>query len=69
LKAAPAMDFFEKFGERQSAVAQKAQAHFLLGLGYLGKGQKTEARAEFEKALSLNVNHTGARQQLAALKE
>ncbi|MCX6577448.1 MAG: DUF5107 domain-containing protein [Candidatus Aminicenantes bacterium] len=68
LKAAPAMDFFEKFGERQSAVAQKAQAYYLLGLGYLGKGRKTEARAEFEKALSLNINHVGARRQLAALK-
>jgi tetratricopeptide (TPR) repeat protein len=68
LKAAPAMDFFEKFGERQFAVAQKAQAYYLLGLGYLGKGRKTEARAEFEKALSLNINHVGARRQLAALK-
>ncbi len=69
LKAVPAMDFFEKFGERQSAVAQKAQVHYLLGLGYLGKGQKTEARAEFEKALLININHIGARRQLAALKE
>ena len=68
LKAAPAMGFFEKFGERQSAVAQKAQAHYLLGLGYLGKGQKAESRAEFEKALSVNINHVGARRQLAALK-
>jgi tetratricopeptide (TPR) repeat protein len=69
LKAAPSMDFFEKFGERQSATAQNAQMHYLLGLGCLGKGQRQEARAEFEKALSVNVNHTGARQQLAALKK
>jgi tetratricopeptide (TPR) repeat protein len=69
LKAAPAMDFFEKFGERQSATAQNAQMHYLLGLGCLGKGQKPEARAEFEKALSIHPNHLGARRQLAALKE
>jgi len=64
LKSAPSMDFFEKFGERQSAIAQNAQMHYLAGLGYLGKGRKTEARAEFETALSLNVNHIGARRQL-----
>jgi tetratricopeptide (TPR) repeat protein len=69
LKAAPSMDFFEKFGERQSATAQNAQMHYLLGLGCLGKGQKQEARAEFEKALSIHPNHLGARRQLAALKK
>jgi len=64
LKSAPAMDFFEKFGEKQSAMAQSAQSHYLLGLGYLGKGQKAEARAEFEKALELNSGLTGASRML-----
>jgi tetratricopeptide (TPR) repeat protein len=68
LQAAPAMDFFEKFGEKQSAAIQNAQAHFLLGLGYQGKGQKAEARAEFEKALDLNICHVGAARQLEKLK-
>ena len=60
LQAAPAMDFFEK----QSAAIQNAQTHFLRGLGYQGKGQKAEARAEFEKALDLNICHVGAARQL-----
>jgi tetratricopeptide (TPR) repeat protein len=60
LKSAPALDFFEKFGEKQSALAQSAQAHYLLGLGLLGKGEAAEARKEFERALELNYGLTGA---------
>ncbi len=51
LAAAPALDFFEKFGEKQSARQFQAQAHFLRGLGLLGLGKKEAARAEFAKAL------------------
>ncbi len=69
LKSAPSMDFFEKFGERQSAMIRNAQMHYLLGLGYLGKGLREQARAEFEMSVSLNINNIGARQQLAALKK
>jgi len=68
LKSGPAMDFFEKFGERQSAIAQSAQAHYLLGLGYLGKGDKAGAKAEFEKALEMNYGLTGAARMLAKIK-
>jgi tetratricopeptide (TPR) repeat protein len=59
--------FFAKFGERESNEARLAQAHFLLGLGLLGKGQKSEAKGEFQTALSLNPNHLQARRQLADL--
>lgn len=64
LKAVSEMDFFAKFGERQSAMNRQANAHYLIGLGYLGKGKKDEARAQFEKALDLNINHLWAKQQL-----
>jgi tetratricopeptide (TPR) repeat protein len=64
LGALPSMDFFEKFGERQSAIAGRANAHYLLGLGYLGKGMKREAGDEFKKAVELNINHWKARRQL-----
>jgi len=66
LKTSPAMDFFEKFGEKQSAMAQRAQAHYLLGLGRLGQGQSAEARKEFENALELNYGLTGAARLLEA---
>jgi len=58
-------DVFAKFGEGQTAQARNASTHYMLGLGYLGKGQTDVARAEFEKALELNVSHVWARIQLA----
>lgn len=65
IRVTPSMDFFAKFGERQSAMIRKANAHYLLGLGYLGKGKRAEAEVEFKRALELNVNHIGARKQLS----
>jgi tetratricopeptide (TPR) repeat protein len=67
LQAATSMDFFAKFGERQSTMRRRAQAHYLLGLGYLGRGKKDEARTQFKKSLEMNINHIWAKQQLAWL--
>ena len=64
LGQAPAMDFFAKFGERQSAIVRQADAHYLLGLGYLGMGKNEEGKAELKKALELNINHAAARRRL-----
>ena len=61
-------DIFAKFGEGQLAEARQASAHFIQGLGYRGKGQNKEARAEFQKAIELDVSHVWARAQLAELK-
>lgn len=69
LQTASSMDFFAKFGERQSAMYRRAQAHYLLGLGNLGRGDKEEARVQFEKSLELNINHLWAKKQLAWLDE
>lgn len=60
IKTAPAMDFFEKFGERQSAAVQESQARFLLGLAKLGLGDKSGALAELRAALARNPNHAAA---------
>lgn len=64
LAAAPAMDFFEKFGERQSARIRQANLHFLAGLGLSGQKRESEAAAEFEKALSADPGHLEARRFL-----
>jgi tetratricopeptide (TPR) repeat protein len=64
LAAAPSLDFFEKFGERQSARTRQANLHFLSGLGLLGSGKSEEARAAFEKAASLDPGHLEARRFL-----
>ncbi|MBD3414131.1 MAG: DUF5107 domain-containing protein [Candidatus Aminicenantes bacterium] len=53
-------EFFIKFGSLQSASDQKARLHFLLGLGYLGKGRTQKAQQEFQKTIELNLNHTWA---------
>jgi tetratricopeptide (TPR) repeat protein len=67
LAASAGLDFFEKFGERQSEVSRLAHAHYLLGLGHLGKGSKAEAKAEFEQVLKLNPNHIGAKARLGEM--
>jgi tetratricopeptide (TPR) repeat protein len=64
LAAVPAMDFFEKFGERQSARVRQASLHFLAGLGLLGQGRPGEAAAEFAKAISTDPGHLEARRFL-----
>ncbi|HUU13144.1 MAG TPA: DUF5107 domain-containing protein [Terriglobia bacterium] len=68
LKASSSADYFAKFGEAQSEDLRAARAHYLIGLGYLGQGRREEARREFRQAVEKNVNHLGARTQLAALK-
>jgi tetratricopeptide (TPR) repeat protein len=66
--AAPAkVDFFAKFGVQQSDRARKAQAHYLLGLGYLGKGEIMAGMAELEIAVELDASHLGARTMLRNL--
>ncbi len=61
LKSSPAMDFFAKFGERQSAAVQKAQSLYLLGLAQLGLGQTRAAHSSFDQAMELDPNHFWAR--------
>lgn len=67
LQATEDMDFFAKFGERQTVSARRAQAHYLLGLSFLGKSEMEKARGEFEKACELNINHFWAKHYLATM--
>ncbi|MCF8335842.1 MAG: DUF5107 domain-containing protein [Bacteroidales bacterium] len=64
LEQTTSMGFFAKFGEQQSTDAQKANARYLIGLGYLGTGNEEKARSEFEKALELDMDHVWARYYL-----
>jgi tetratricopeptide (TPR) repeat protein len=64
LAAAPAMDFFEKFGERQPARTRQANLHFLSGLGLLGLGREAEAASEFDQAAAMDPGHLEARRFL-----
>ena len=67
ITASPAMDFFTKFGEKQSAAAQKAQAFYLLGLARLGLDQRPKAREALQEALGLNPHHFWAQHHLELL--
>jgi tetratricopeptide (TPR) repeat protein len=68
LAAGSEVDYFAKFGERRSSSLRLADAHYLIGLGNLGKGETAKARDEFQSAVKLNVNHLGAVTQLATVR-
>jgi tetratricopeptide (TPR) repeat protein len=57
-------DYFAKFGERQNERVRQANAHYLVGLGQLGLGNRAGAEAEFRQAQELNPSHLGAVLQL-----
>ncbi len=61
--------FFAKFGNGRSKSYQVADAHYLIGLGNLGKGATEKAREEFQQALKSDINHLGATAQLLALSD
>ena len=63
------IDVFAKFGEQETEQARKADAHYALGLGYLGKGLRDQAAAELETAAQLNLSHAWAKAQLSKLKQ
>ena len=51
------IDFFAKFGQQQSQRSSLGMTHFIIGLGYLGLGRRTDAEAEFRKALEICPDH------------
>ena len=62
-------DFFAKFGQQASRGSRSAAAHYRIGLGLLGTGDKETARQEFEQAVKLNQSHPWARYQRDALSQ
>jgi len=61
LGKAQQVDFFAKFGEGELPHVRQAASHYTMGLGYLGKGSREEAKEHFRKAVELDVNHIWAR--------
>lgn len=57
-------NFFAKFGGNQFEAGQRAQAHYVMGLGYAGLDKRDEAQAAFEQALQLDPSHRGAATQI-----
>ena len=68
VKQSSGLEYFAKFGERQSGFSRMAQLHYCIGLGALGLGDRPKAATEFALALQLNPNHTWALFQLRRLQ-
>jgi len=64
LAKSAAMDYFAKFGEKESAERREANLHFLLGLGLRGLKKDAEAEAEFQAALRLSPHFSRIRRPL-----
>ncbi len=62
------LGYFAKFGTRRSEAARQAEAHYLMGLGLLGKNNRQEAKAEFKRVLEFDPNHLRAGTQLSLLE-
>jgi tetratricopeptide (TPR) repeat protein len=63
------VDFFAKFGERETKEVRLSDAHYILALGLLGGNQPDKAKTELQKAIELNPNNLWAKIQLAELKQ
>lgn len=61
LKGADREDVYATFSEDEFPNAAKADAHYLMGLGYLGLGKESQAEKEFETAVELNPAHLYAK--------
>jgi tetratricopeptide (TPR) repeat protein len=63
-QAAAPGDSPEFFGQRQSAGARTALAHYVAGLGHLGLGETDKAKSEFELALQTVPDSPGPKLEL-----
>ncbi len=62
------VNYYAKFGAAASAEKRKALAHYVIGLSYLGRNKKAEARQHFEEALKLNPGLLEANRRLQQLR-
>lgn len=62
------IDFFAKFGEQKARQTQRAEAHYLLGLGLFLQEKTEEAVNQFEQACNYNKGHVWARYYLSRLR-
>ena len=52
----------------QSPRVRSANAHYLIGLGYLGLNDQAQAKAELNQAVEMSPDLVGARSLLASIK-
>jgi len=61
IETSTGISFFAKFGDLTTDEIRKSNAHYLVGLGYLGLEDKARARAEFDQAARLDIYNLWAR--------
>lgn len=61
------VDFFAKFGEKESANNRLSNANLLVALGLKGLGKNNEAKEKFEKAVELSASNLWAGVELGGL--
>ena len=64
IKKGSEVDFFAKFGERESEKVQLSNAYLLMGLGHKGLGEKKSADENLGKALELSVSNLYAKVEM-----
>jgi tetratricopeptide (TPR) repeat protein len=64
LKKGSEVDFFAKFGEKESAAVQMSNAHLLVGLGQRGLGNSNAASENLKKAVELSASNLWAKVEL-----
>lgn len=64
MKQGAEVDFFAKFGEKESANVQRSNAWLLKGLGYKGLGEPVKATECLQKAVDLSVSNLWANIEL-----
>jgi tetratricopeptide (TPR) repeat protein len=64
IKQGSEIDFFAKFGERESENVRLSNAYLLKGLGYKGLGDSRQATENLQKAVELSASNLWARVEL-----
>ena len=64
-EAGAGVDFFSKFGEKVPINVRRSRDHYLMGLAWLGQGEKEKAKIELKQAIDLDLNNTWGRIQLS----
>ena len=64
IKQGSEVDFFAKFGERESENVRLSNAYLLKGLGYKGLGDKAAANENLKKAVELSASNLYAKVEM-----
>jgi hypothetical protein len=68
IETSTGISFFAKFGDLTTDEIRRSNAHYLVGLGYLGLEDRARAGIEFKQAKSLDIYNLWAKVMSAELE-